>query len=74
MSGDAGTVLAVVPARGGSKGVSGKNVQPLAGEPLIVHTRRAARAAQLLDRLVVSTNAAGIAEVARAEGIETREN
>lgn len=64
------TVLGVVPARGGSKGVPGKNLRPLAGEPLLVHTLRAALAATLLDRLVVSTDDAAIAAVARAAGVE----
>lgn len=64
------TVLGIVPARAGSKGMPGKNVHPLAGEPLIVHTLRAARQARLLDRLVVSTDDAAIAAVAEAEGVE----
>ena len=62
--------LAVVPARGGSKGVPRKNLRLLGGLPLIVHTLRAARAARRLDRVVVSTEDDEIAEVARAEGIE----
>ena len=64
------TVLGVVPARGGSKGVSGKNLRRLAGEPLLVHTLRSALAATLLDRLVVSTDDADIAAEARAAGVE----
>lgn len=64
------TVLAVVPARGGSKGVPRKNLRPLAGEPLLVHTLRAAQAARLLDAVVVSTEDAEIAAVARAAGAE----
>ncbi len=64
------TVLGVIPARGGSKGVPGKNLRPLAGEPLVVHTLRAALAATVLDRLVVSTDDAAIASVARAAGVE----
>jgi CMP-N,N'-diacetyllegionaminic acid synthase len=64
------TVLAVVPARGGSKGVPAKNIRPLAGEPLLVHTLRAAGAARLLDLVVVSTEDAEIAAVARAAGAE----
>ncbi len=64
------TVLGVVPARGGSTGVPGKNLRQLAGEPLLVHTLRAALAATLIDRLVVSTDDAAIAAVARAAGVE----
>ena len=62
-------VLGVVPARGGSKGVPRKNVRPLAGEPLIGHTLRSALAAPEIDRLVVSTEDAEIAEVARSYGV-----
>jgi len=64
------TVLAVIPARGGSKGVAGKNLRLLAGEPLLVHTLRAAQAARLLDTLVVSTDDPAIAAVARDAGAE----
>lgn len=63
-------VLGVIPARGGSKGVPGKNLRPLAGEPLLVHTVRAALAAALVDRVVVSTDADDIAAVAAAAGAE----
>lgn len=64
------TVLAVIPARGGSKGIPGKNLRPLAGEPLIVHTIRAAREARRLDRVVVSTDADEVAAVAASHGAE----
>jgi CMP-N-acetylneuraminic acid synthetase len=63
-------VLAVVPARGGSKGVPRKNVRSVAGRPLIGWTFEAARGAATLARVVVSTDDPEIAEVARAEGIE----
>jgi CMP-N-acetylneuraminic acid synthetase len=64
------SVLGIVPARGGSKGVPGKNLAPVAGEPLLVHTIRAALAAVSLDRIVVSTDSEEIAAVARAAGAE----
>lgn len=64
------TTLAVVPARGGSKGIPGKNVALVAGLPLIVHTLRSAAAARRIDRLIVSTDAEPIAQVARAAGAE----
>lgn len=70
MSGDGGTVLAVVPARGGSKGVPRKNVAPLDGEPLIIHTLRAARDAHSIDRIVVSTDDREIAAIAREAGVD----
>lgn len=61
-------VLAVVPARGGSKGLPGKNVRPLAGLPLVAHSLRAAEAMRTVTRCVVTTDDPLIAEVARAHG------
>jgi CMP-N,N'-diacetyllegionaminic acid synthase len=64
-------ILAVIPARGGSKGVPGKNIRPLAGKPLIAWTIEVARAAsELLTRVIVSTDDPEIAEVARGCGAE----
>ncbi len=63
-------VLGLITARGGSKGVPGKNIRPLAGKPLIAWTIAAARAANRLDRLIVSTDDAKIAEVCRDYGAE----
>ena len=63
-------ILAVVPARGGSKGITGKNLQPVAGRPLIAWTISAALNARALDRVVVSTDDDDIAEYARAAGAE----
>ena len=61
------SVLAVITARGGSKGLPRKNVLPFRGEPLIVWTIRAAQASAHIDRLIVSTDDAEIAAVCRAE-------
>lgn len=61
-------VLAVVPARGGSKGLPGKNIRPLAGLPLIAHSLRAAALSRAVTRCVVTTDSEEIAEVARAHG------
>lgn len=63
-------VIGIVTARGGSKGVPGKNLRLLAGQPLIAHTIRAAKAATTLGRVVVSTDDAEIARVAQAYGAE----
>ncbi|NSW54472.1 MAG: acylneuraminate cytidylyltransferase family protein [Armatimonadetes bacterium] len=63
-------VLAIIPARGGSKGIPRKNVRELAGKPLIVWTIEAALRSTLIDRLVVSTDDDEIAEVASAAGAE----
>lgn len=65
------TILAIIPARGGSKGLPGKNILPLAGQPLIAYTIAAANNAALLDRVVISTDSHQIADVARQYGGET---
>lgn len=62
--------VAVIPARGGSKGVPRKNVRPLGGVPLVARTIAAARSAKLVDAVYVSTDDAEIASVARAAGAE----
>ncbi|MDZ4390668.1 MAG: acylneuraminate cytidylyltransferase family protein [Gemmatimonadales bacterium] len=64
-------VLAVIPARGGSKGVPGKNIQPVGGRPLIGWTIAAANASVHVDRAIVTSDDEGIMAVARAEGGET---
>ncbi|WP_051445316.1 cytidylyltransferase domain-containing protein [Desulfocurvus vexinensis] len=63
-------VLALIPARGGSKGIPRKNVAPLAGLPLIAYSILVARAATLVDRVVVSTDDPDIAARAREFGAE----
>ncbi len=65
-----GEVVAVIPARGGSKGVPGKNLRRVGGIPLIGRAVAAARGAALVDRVVVSTDDAEIAAVAREWGAE----
>ena len=61
---------AIIPARGGSKGVPRKNVWQLNGKPLICWSIEAAQAAELVGPIVVSTDDAEIAEVSRAAGAE----
>lgn len=63
-------VLALIPARGGSKSLPRKNVLPLGGIPLIAHTIRAAREASLVTRVAVSTEDAAIASIARQFGAD----
>jgi CMP-N,N'-diacetyllegionaminic acid synthase len=63
-------ICALVTARGGSKGLPRKNVLPLAGVPLIVHTIRAALRCPLLGTWHVSTEDAEIAEISRAAGAD----
>jgi N-acylneuraminate cytidylyltransferase len=57
-------------ARGGSKGVPGKNIRPLGGMPLIAHAIRAGQDSGLLDRIIVSTDDPKIAAVAKEYGAE----
>jgi CMP-N,N'-diacetyllegionaminic acid synthase len=63
-------ILALVPARGGSKGVPRKNVRDLAGRPLLQWSVDAARASKQVGRIVVSTDDPAIADVARSGGAE----
>ncbi|MBI3637447.1 MAG: acylneuraminate cytidylyltransferase family protein [Candidatus Rokubacteria bacterium] len=64
------TVLALIPARGGSKSVPRKNLRLLAGKPLIAHSIRHAQRSACITRVMVSTDDAEIADVARAWGAE----
>jgi CMP-N,N'-diacetyllegionaminic acid synthase len=64
------TTLALIPARGGSKGLPGKNTRVLAGLPLIEHSLRLAALCPEIDRTVVSTDSDVIADAARAAGGE----
>ncbi|MFC5719052.1 cytidylyltransferase domain-containing protein [Streptomyces gamaensis] len=61
-------MLAVIPARGGSKGVPGKNLAAVGGIPLVARAVRACRAARLVTDVVVSTDDPGVAAVARGAG------
>lgn len=63
-------IVGLIPARGGSKGVPGKNIKPLDGKPLICWTIEAAQRAKYLDRVIVSTDCPEIAAVAAAAGAE----
>lgn len=63
-------ILGLIPARGGSKGIPGKNVRPLAGKPLIQYACEAARGSRLLSRTIVSTDCARIAEAASNARVE----
>jgi len=63
-------ILGLIPARGGSKGIPRKNLSLLGGRPLIAWTADAALASRALSRVVVSTDDAEIAAVARSCGLE----
>jgi CMP-N-acetylneuraminic acid synthetase len=69
-SGSLPRVLAVVPARGGSKGIPRKNLQLLGGRPLVAHAVAAALSATLVSRVVCSTDDADIAAAAREAGAD----
>ena len=63
-------VLGIITARGGSKGVPGKNLKLLAGKPLLAYTVGAARQCRALDRVILSTEDEAIAAAGRALGCE----
>ncbi|MGK0500803.1 MAG: CMP-N-acetylneuraminic acid synthetase [Oceanicoccus sp.] len=63
-------VLAIIPARGGSKGIPGKNIRDFVGKPLIVHSIETSLECSLVNRTIVSTDDDAIAGVAREHGAE----
>lgn len=64
-------VLAIIPARGGSKGIPRKNIRPFAGYPLIAYSITAGLQAETVTRVLVTTDDDEIAEIARQFGAET---
>lgn len=62
--------LAVIPARGGSKRIPRKNIKPFCGLPIIAWAIQAAQQSQCFDRIIVSTDDAEIAEIAKAYGAD----
>ena len=63
-------VVCVIPARGGSKGLPGKNIKMFCGKPLIAHTIEQARQSKYIDRVIVSTEAEEIAKISLEYGAE----
>lgn len=63
-------VLAIIPARGGSKELKGKNIKELLGKPLIVWTIEAAKKSRFITEIVVSTDSSDIQKIASDNGIE----
>jgi CMP-N-acetylneuraminic acid synthetase len=63
-------IIAIIPARGGSKGIPRKNIISVAGKPLICYSIEAAKAAKFVNRLFVSTDDPEIEKVARDAGAE----
>ncbi|MHA1370874.1 MAG: acylneuraminate cytidylyltransferase family protein [Promethearchaeota archaeon] len=64
------TILAVVPARGGSKGIKLKNIYPLNNRPLISYTADIIKELDFIDRAIVSTDSEQIANIARYHGLD----
>lgn len=64
------SVVAIIPARGGSQRIPRKNLLPLGGLPTVAHSIRHALASALVDEVIVSTDDRAIAEVARAHGAD----
>lgn len=63
-------IIAIIPARSGSKGLKDKNIKDLNGKPLIAYTIEAARNSGIFDRIIVSTDSEKYAEISRAYGAE----
>jgi len=63
-------VYAIIPARGGSKGVPGKNIKALAGYPLIAYSIVACQLSKKIERTIISTDSEQIVEIARSYGAE----
>lgn len=63
-------MIAIIPARGGSKGLPGKNIKQLCGKPLIAHTIEAALNATCIDRVLVTTDSREIGDVAEEYGAD----
>lgn len=63
-------MLAIIPARGGSKGLPGKNIKELRGKPLLAYTVEAALAAEGVSQVIISTDNDKIAEIATEHGAE----
>ncbi|WP_111672145.1 acylneuraminate cytidylyltransferase family protein [Algoriphagus litoralis] len=63
-------ILGLIPARGGSKGIPGKNIKSLAGQPLLAYTLNSARESSLLTKVILSSDDAEIIQVARQLNLE----
>lgn len=63
-------ILAIIPARGGSKGITLKNIQKLAGKPLIEYTILSAKNSKYIDKILVSTDNEKISRIAKSSGAE----
>jgi CMP-N-acetylneuraminic acid synthetase len=66
-------IIAIIPARGGSKGLPGKNIKPLLGKPLLSWTIEQANASRYIDDIFVSTDSPDIAAVSESFGVKVPE-
>jgi CMP-N-acetylneuraminic acid synthetase len=64
------SLVAIVPARAGSKGIPGKNIKPLCGKPLLAYTAEVIHASRIFDYALLSTDSEEIAAVGQAAGLE----
>ncbi len=62
--------IAIIPARGGSKGVPMKNIKEFLGKPLVVHSIETAQESKIVDKIIVSTDDEKIAEIVQSAGAE----
>jgi CMP-N-acetylneuraminic acid synthetase/spore coat polysaccharide biosynthesis predicted glycosyltransferase SpsG len=65
-----GVLVAVIPARAGSKGIPLKNIREIGFSPLIIHTINAAKNAKLIDKVIMTTDSIEISNIAKAAGAE----
>jgi len=63
-------ILAIIPARGGSKGIPGKNIKLFCGKPLIYYTITAAKKSKIFDRIIISTDSPKIKDIGKKFGAE----
>ena len=63
-------IVALIPARSGSKGIRDKNIRHLAGYPLLAYSINAAKRSKLVDRIIISTDSEHYAEIAKSYGAE----
>ncbi|SEA54894.1 acylneuraminate cytidylyltransferase family protein [Psychroflexus halocasei] len=63
-------ILAIIPARGGSKGVPGKNIKELGGKPLLAYTVDSVKESRLIDKFILSSEDEEIIKIARDLGVE----
>jgi pseudaminic acid cytidylyltransferase len=68
--GNQNLIVAIIPARSGSKRIPGKNMRIFRGKPIIAYSIEAARKTELFDRMIISTDSLDIAEIGRKYGAE----